>query len=182
MTVGSPSAPAELRTPRLLLRPWRPTDAAELRPILEANYDYLSPWIPPRVSDPATLPQVAERLALFAADFAADKLWRYAVFALDDGRMLGEADLFPRDATGRVLFVDADRAELGYWLRSDAQGLGFVNEAAGALLRVAQSMARFSRYEIRCNPRNAPSGRVAERLGFTVESTTEDTQLWILLA
>ncbi len=187
MTAASPAAPAELRTERLLLRPWRAADAAELLPILESNRDHLTPWIPARVAEPAPLPQLADRLAGFGADFAADRCWRYGVFASDmidshGGRMLGEVDLIPRDATKRVAFVDADRAELGYWLRSDAEGQGFVTEAAGALLSVAKAMPKFSRYEIRCDPRNARSGRVAERLGFTVESTTDDTQVWILSA
>src|SRR6185503_1186169 len=38
--------PDELRTARLLLRRWRPSDAAALQPVLAANSAHLAPWIP----------------------------------------------------------------------------------------------------------------------------------------
>jgi RimJ/RimL family protein N-acetyltransferase len=104
------------------------------------------------------------------------------MIAQDDGRLLGEVGLFPRNATGRVAFADADadRVELGYWLRADAIRQGFVIEAASALLDAAFAIKEFSHAEIRCDPRNAPSVAVAQRLGFTlVETTDEPLQVWM---
>ena len=66
-------------TERLLIRPWRADDAEALHPILVANYERLAPWIPPRVATPAPLPALAERLAGFAAEFDADREWRFAI-------------------------------------------------------------------------------------------------------
>ena len=43
-------APNDIRTARLLLRPWRAEDAASLLPVLEANRSHLGPWIPARVA------------------------------------------------------------------------------------------------------------------------------------
>ena len=163
--------PVELRTARLLLRPWRAEDAAALRPILEANYAHLGPWIPARVAEPAPIPVLEQRLAGFAADFAANREWRFALVARDDGRMLGEVDLFPCAASGRVALADADRAELGYWLRADATGRGFVTEAARAVLDAAATISRFSHVEIHCDARNASSVAVSRRLGFVLATT-----------
>ena len=129
--------PDQLRTERLLLRPWHNDDAEALHPILVANYEHLSPWIPPRVATPAVVPLLAERLAGFAAEFAADREWRFGMFTLDGQRLLGEVDLFPRSATGRVQLSDADRAEIGYWIRADETGRGLVTEAVRAVLDVA---------------------------------------------
>ncbi len=126
--------PRELRTARLLLRPWRPDDAEVLAPVLVANQAHLSPWIPRRVWEAAPVEALAERLSGFAAEFSATREWRYAMFTLDDGRVLGEVALFPRAASGRVPLLEADRCEIGYWLREDATGTGLATEAAQAIL------------------------------------------------
>ena len=176
--------PIEIRTARTLLRPWRAEDAADLLPVLEANRDHLGPWIPARVATPAPVPVLAERLAGFAADFSADREWRFGMFSIQDGRLLGEVALFPRDATGRVPFTEADRVELGYWLRADETGRGLVTEAARAVLTLASHFPRFSRAEIRCDARNGPSAAVPPRLGFTLHATVPEAenrimQIWV---
>lgn len=177
------SLPTELRTSRLVLRPWIADDAAELLAILEANQEHLQPWIPARVADPALVPLLAQRLAEFNEAFVADREWRFAVRSRDDDRLLGEIDLFPRDAHARVALADADRAELGYWLRADDTGRGFVGEAAGAVLDAAFATNHFAHIEIRCDPGNAPSVAVARRLGFTLcETTAEPLEVWRRLA
>ena len=166
--------PQEVRTGRLVLRPWRGGDAAGLLPILEANREHLGPWIPRRVSEPVPIPLLSQRLAGFADDFAANREWRFGMFSPDQHRVMGEVGLFPRAASGRVPFVDADRVELGYWLRADDTGSGFVIEAARALLGAAASVPRFSHIEIRCDARNAPSVAVARRLGFVLAETVRE--------
>lgn len=160
------SIPSELRTPRLLLRPWRPEDAEQLAPILVRDNDHLAPWIPAAVATPASGPQLAERLSAFAADFAAARSWRFALLDVASNELLGEIDLFPRNATGRVPLAEADRAEVGYWLRSDRTGNGFVTEAVQAVIDAATCVGRFSHIEIRCDVRNARSAAVPARIGF----------------
>lgn len=179
MTVPNP-----IRTERLLLRPFRADDAHALLPVLEANQDHLSRWIPQHVWLPAPLPELATRLDGFAAAFAADREWRYAVLSPDGTTMIGEVDLFPRAAHGRVPYPEADRAEVGYWLRADWSGQGLATEAARAMLEVARSLPRFAHVLIRCDERNAPSGAVPARLGFALTGTERDgadvLQIWTL--
>lgn len=163
--------PPEFRTPRLRLRSWRPTDAESLLPVLHANTAHLGAWIPARVAAPAPLPILRERLHRFADDFAAAREWRYAMFANDGDDPIGELSLFPRDATGRVPLADADRVELGYWLRADATGQGYATEAAQAAVTMLADTARFAHLEIRCDPRNALSAAVPMRLGFVLTAT-----------
>src|SRR6186997_905987 len=62
--------PPEIRTDRLVLRPWREEDAVALCPILESNFEHLGPWIPARVATPAPVPELEQRLAGFARDFS----------------------------------------------------------------------------------------------------------------
>jgi RimJ/RimL family protein N-acetyltransferase len=165
------TVPLELRTPRLLLRPWCTEDAAPLHPILAANWEHLGPWIPARVATPVPVPELVERLAGFAADFAAAREWRYGMFAPNGTDIVGEVGLYPRSPTARVPYSDADRVELGYWLRADATGQGFVTEAARSVLGIASRLPHLSLAEIRCDARNAPSAAVPKRLGFVLSET-----------
>jgi RimJ/RimL family protein N-acetyltransferase len=167
--------PVELRTTRLYLRPWRTEDAAQLHTVLAANRMHLEPWIPPRISDPATIPRVAERLAGFAADFLAGREWRYALFAPDESTILGEIGLYPRDATGRVELARSDRVELGYWLRADITGRGIATEATRIALGIATLHPRFTHAEIRCDARNVPSAGIPQRLAFTLATTIRES-------
>lgn len=170
--------PLTLRTARLHLRSWAPDDAPALLPVLQADYEYLAPWIPAHVATPVPLPELTERLAGFAADFAAGKSWRYALLAEEGTRVVGECALFPRANGRRVTWPEADHAEVGYWLASAVTGQGLATEAARALVEVAAALPRMTHVEIHCDPANAPSSAVARRLGFELASEHGDTQVW----
>ena len=172
------SIPGSLRTARLLLRPWSAADADALAPILAANTERLGPWIPPHVATPLPAAALAERLAGFAADFAAGRAFRFALLANDDQRLLGEADLFPRAEAGRVSLPEADRVELGYWLDAAAEGRGIATEATEALLGVAARLTGVSHAEIRCDPANHRSAAVPRRLGFQLAGVDQGLQVW----
>ena len=173
-----PAVPTVVSTARLSLRPWRVEDAIALHPVLVDNWAHLGPWIPLRVATPVPIPELEIRLAGFAADFAADREWRYAMFTAGESELVGEIGLYPRSSAGRVAYDEADRVELGYWLRSDVTGRGYVTEAGMALLEIASSLNRIHLVEIRCHPQNLPSAAVPRRLGFVVESTVDDEQIW----
>jgi RimJ/RimL family protein N-acetyltransferase len=179
--------PAEITTPRFVLRPWRATDAPALLPVLEANWTHLAPWIPARVATPVPVTELATRLAGFGNDFATAKEWRYGLFAPDATTVLGEAGIYPRAASGRVDYAEATFVELGYWLRADETGKGLVTEAMHSLLEVVEKLAHVSHVEIRCDARNAPSAAVPKRLGFRLAATIPETrkadahlQVWTL--
>jgi RimJ/RimL family protein N-acetyltransferase len=163
--------PIEIRTERLLLRPWRAEDAARLLPVLEVNREHLGPWIPARVAEPVPLPDLARRLDGFAADFLAAREWRYGLFAPDESSVFGEVGLYPRAATGRVPYTEADHVEIGYWLRADRTGQGLATEASKTALAVAATLPGLTHVEIRCDARNSPSAAVPRRLGFVLART-----------
>ena len=166
--------PERIHTERFLLRSWRALDAPMLRPVLEANQSHISPWIPRRVSEPAAIEELARRLDDFRAAFDAARVWRYAIFSPDESELLGEVDLLPRNAEERVSYAEADRTEIGYWLRADRTGQGLATEAARAMLDVAIRLPALKHVEIRCDARNAASSAVPRRLGFTLSDTVTD--------
>ena len=158
-----------------MLRRWRADDAAELAPILEASFTHLARWIPARVATPASAEQLIPRLETYIAAFDAGREWRYVLVA-EDERILGEVSLFPRNDEGRVAFDanEADRIEIGYWLRADATGQGFATEAARAAMNLALSLPGMSRVAIHCDEQNAPSAALPRRLGFAHVATVEE--------
>jgi RimJ/RimL family protein N-acetyltransferase len=165
--------PDLLHTQRLVLRPWRASDAAALAPILEANHAFVSPWIPPRISTPAPVPDLEIRLQQFADDFNSDKEWRYAMLTRDSGSVLGEISVFPRSADARVRYGESDRFEVGYWIRQDFARQGLATEAVRTVIAAVANDPRFSSIEIRCDPRNEPSNAIPRALGFAIVADAE---------
>ena len=162
----------------MLLRSWSPADARALAPILDANVAHLSPWIPAHVATPAPVAELAERLSAFEEEFVAGRAFRFAMLSPDESQLFGEADLFPRAATGRVSLDKADRVELGYWLDAAVTGRGLATEAMRALLGVAESIPGLRHAEIRCDKANVPSAAIPPRLGFHLSSMEGEMQVW----
>jgi RimJ/RimL family protein N-acetyltransferase len=167
--------PDELRTPRLLLRRWGPSDAVALQPVLAANVGHLKPWIPWRVAEPLDGELLAARLAEFAAAFDERREWRFGLFDPTSGAVIGEVSLFPRNDAGRVTVGAADHLEIGYWIRADRTGEGLATEAARAARDLAVTIEGMTRITIHCDERNAPSAAVPRRLGFRLAGVVTET-------
>lgn len=153
--------PAEVLTERLRLRPLQRSDAPALFSALDESRRDLESWL----NWPATLKNVAD-VAEFCAMSRAQwdlrtTLW-YGIFLLENDSVLGATGLHDLDFEWRSF-------EIGYWLRTSAVGCGYAHEAVGAVVRMAFGDLRARRVEIRCDPHNARSRQVAERLGFVLE-------------
>jgi RimJ/RimL family protein N-acetyltransferase len=84
------------------------------------------------------------------------------IFDRQDQRLLGGIGLSPLPRSVRAF-------EVGYWLRQDAEGHGYMREALQLVTRLAFGPLQASRVAIRVQPANVRSRRVAEGLGFLVE-------------
>lgn len=62
-------------------------------------------------------------------------------------------------------------AELGYWVGRDARGRGVATRATRLVARWVLADVGFERLELRADPQNVASCRVAERAGFTLDGT-----------
>ncbi len=82
-----------------------------------------------------------------------------------------ELAVFHEDAfLGRVgAWIEDGKAALWYAFLPGAQGRGYATEAVRALIATLDA----DRLTIECDPRNEPSWRLAERLGFVRESLAE---------
>lgn len=157
--------PDAVRTERLLLRNYVPGDVPAMDAVIPANRAHLATFLPWARDEPVGRARRAELVAQFRREFAARQTFTFGIF-LTEGSYIGGTGLHARIGPGAL--------EIGYWIARDDQGHGYVTEAASALTRVGLFYAGAGRIEIRCEPENARSRRVPERLGYRLVDTRVD--------
>lgn len=153
--------PLPILTPRLLLRDPRPGDGAEQNAAVLESFAELTPWMA-WARTPPTLDDSEDYVRRCAASW----LLRSELPLLGLDRATGALAL----STGlHRIDWDVPSFEIGYWVRTAFAGRGLVTEAVNALTRYAFAALGAARVEIRCDPDNARSVAVMDRLGFTRE-------------
>ena len=147
-----------LDTPRLRLRPYRREDAPELF-ALYSDPRVVRYWSFPAWTSPA---QASAYLDRALSEMAEGRTLPWAVARRVDDCLVGTVTLF-------ALAPGQGRAELGSSLLPALQGQGHATEAVRAALAYGFDALGLRRIEADVDPRNAPSRRVLERLGFVQE-------------
>ncbi|HEX5740789.1 MAG TPA: GNAT family N-acetyltransferase [Pilimelia sp.] len=150
-----------LRTDRLIIRPYRAGDFADLHAI--QSDPGLTRYLPFGPRDEGEVRAQLARKIAEGGRFAGEGDALELAVTLPDGTYLGEVLLFYRSAAHRG-------GELGYVFRREAGGRGYATEAAQALLAVGFDRAGLHRVVARLDARNTPSARVLERLGMRREA------------
>lgn len=155
--------PAVQVTARLLLRPWRPDDPADVAAAYEIyRHDAVSRWLGAAPTPCDSLAAAAARLGRW--DGLADGV--RGVFAAvpwgSRGEPVGSALLLalPRSDGER-----SDALEVGWHLHPDVWGRGFATEAARAMLLRAHAAGVREAHAV-VHPDNARSLAVCDRLGM----------------
>jgi RimJ/RimL family protein N-acetyltransferase len=157
--MGQARGPAyRIETARISLRCLEPRHLPLLSRALDESLDHLRPWMPWAAHEPAPEAQRLERLRTFRGHFDLGSDYAYGLFDKAGAALLGVAAL--------KLSTVVDERELGYWLHVAHTGRGLMHEAGLALLRVAFELEPLDAVDIRVEPENLRSARVAERLGF----------------
>ena len=144
-----------LETTRLLLRPWRETDA-------EALFKYASdPDVGPRAGWPPHK-SVEESLEIIRNVFSAEGMW--AVELKETGEAIGCVGYLPASCSN--LDIDADQCEVGYWIARPCWNKGYCTEALRAVVDYCFNVKGFSVLWGDYFPENPASGRVMEKCGF----------------
>lgn len=152
-----------IETERLVVRCWDPADAPKLKEAIDSSIEHLRAWMPWAYNEPQTLEEKVALLRGFRGQFDKDEDFVYAIFDREESRVLGGSGLHTR--------IGEHAREIGYWIRADAEGNGYVTEAVAALTRVGFELEGLERIEIRVEPANARSRRIPERLGYAEEAT-----------
>lgn len=160
--------PREIRTDRLVIRPWTPDDAEAVFTAIDASRETLAPWLP-WVDSHLTLEQQHVNIVRFQGTWLTREDLPLGV--LDhDGAVLGGSGLHRMDWKLRSF-------EIGYWLASSAVGRGVMSECVAAVTRMAFDALDAQRVEIRMDSRNTRSRSIPERLGFRHEGTLRASAL-----
>jgi RimJ/RimL family protein N-acetyltransferase len=96
------------------------------------------------------------------AGYADGGSWQLAVERREDGALIGTCILFHFHEQSR-------RAEIGYTLGRAYWSQGYMREALIGLIDIAFGALDLNRLEADIDPRNDPSARILERLGFRKE-------------
>jgi RimJ/RimL family protein N-acetyltransferase len=96
--------------------------------------------------------------------------------------VLGIWERYSHDFLGEVGLYSVDYGrgigELGYWLRQQARGQGYVSEAVRSLASHAFTEVGLSWLEAHIATENLPSRRVAERIGFHIAGHRAPAPHW----
>ena len=148
-----------LHTPRLTLRPMTVSDTDAVQKMITDSRPEFSRWF--GWADSSTRATVKEYIQSAEDAMALGTAWHYVIL-LWSGRLVGRVGLSGIDS------VNAS-AELGYMLRTDAEGNGVMTEATRGLLSHAFTQARLHRITAFADCENSRSQRVLARLGFQRE-------------
>jgi ribosomal-protein-serine acetyltransferase len=152
--------PSEITTDRLLLRVPRDGDGAIVWPSVRRSLPELKLWLPWATDDYNQ--QAAEEWSRRSAgEFLVRKQMPFLIFSAQ-GEHLGTVGVHPHD-------WNIPSCEIGYWLRTDKTGHGYMTESVGAVMKMLGDQFKPRRVQIRADAQNARSRRVAELAGFQLE-------------
>ena len=151
----------ELQGERVLIRPYRESDAQALMDAVSESREHIRPWL--GFADAhQTLDESHDWIIQQQAKFLLREDMTLSLWERAGNRMLGGIGLHIHDWKARSF-------EIGYWLRVSTTGHGYVTEAVKLLTDYLFTQLDANRVEIRCDARNTASAAVAQRLGFVLE-------------
>jgi RimJ/RimL family protein N-acetyltransferase len=154
-----------IETERLVIRPWQPDDRPAFTAVM-ANPE-VTQYV--HGGKPYTEAEVDEWFARQARQIAEHGMCMGALVEKATDRVVGLAGTQPLGTTADL--------EIGWILARDAWGHGYATEAGAAAMRHVLETLNRSRVVAIIDPGNAPSKRVAARLGMTYEATYTGEQL-----
>ncbi len=150
-------------TPRIVVRCFSPSDAPLLQRAIDASLTELRRFMPWALAEPEPIEAKVVRLRHFRGQFDLGQDFVYGIFDADERECLGASGLHTR--------LGPNLREIGYWIATAHAKRGLATEAASALMSVAFRVDGVPRVEVRCDPDNHASVRVAEKLGMKREGT-----------
>lgn len=154
--------PMLIDTERLILRPLRVEDATSYLEALNESREQLDQWMGWSKSQ-ATIDAVEDYILRGNAKWILRTDLVYGIFTRElPDRVLGGTGFHQLNWSIRAF-------ETGYWLRTSATGNGYMQEALRGLTTMAFSDLHARRIELRCDPANTRSIRVAEQCGYELE-------------
>jgi RimJ/RimL family protein N-acetyltransferase len=158
----------ELRGERVVVRPYRESDAQALFEAMEESREHLRPWLP-FADEHQTVEEARDWIIHEMAQWLLRERLIMSLWDKETNRYLGGTGLHP-------LNWEIGKFEIGYWLRASASGHGYMTEAVKLLTDYAFTHLAANRVQIRCDERNSRSAAIPRRLGFVQEARLRHDQ------
>ena len=151
----------ELRGERIIVRPYRESDALDVQEAIAESRDHLRPWMP-FADAHQTIEESRDWIIHQTAQWLLREELSMSIWEGTTNRFLGGTGL-------HVHSWDTGYFEIGYWIRASAQGHGYILEAVRLLTSYVFDTLKATRLEIRCDELNVRSAAIPQRLGFVRE-------------
>jgi len=145
---------------RVLARQYTDEDAAALHATIETSREHLQRWLP-GFDHERSLDDIRESIRRSQAQSVLRESFSMGLFLLN-GTLIGDLRLRPTN-------WQIPAFDIAYWLRPDAIGHGYAAEAVRLLTNFVFERLQARRLAISCDPANARSASVAQRLGYLLE-------------
>jgi RimJ/RimL family protein N-acetyltransferase len=146
-----------------------PGDGPELHAAVKESMDELLPWMP-WSKEHGTVEDSEASARLARVRFLERTELRMHFYLKGTETLVGSSGLHSID-------WEVPKFEIGYWCRTRFSGQGYTTEAVRGIAAFAFEALGAKRVEIRCDPMNRPSARVAERAGFHLEGELRNEAL-----
>jgi len=156
--------------PRVLLRPLRVNDWEAWSEVRLRNRTWLEKWEP--APEPGS-PDAARDREAFRARCGAIERQRHFDTAYSFGVFLNAGEFAGEVSLGSIQRGAFQGAYLGYWIDEKHAGHGYTPEAVVLMLRYGFEDLHLHRIQASIVPRNAPSRRVAEKVGLRDEGVAQ---------
>lgn len=125
---------------------------------IDESLAHLRPWMTWALHEPVSFERRVERLRTHRGHFDLGSDYTYGIFDKEETVLLGVVAL--------KLGSDVEERELGYWIHAAHTRRGLAVEASLAVIKMGFDVEALSAIELRTDPANEASARVAEKLGF----------------
>ncbi len=157
----------ELKTKRLILRPWKESDAEDLfRYASDPDVGPIAGWNAHKSVD--------ESRSVIKNVLNGQEA--YAVCLKEDNKAIGAIEIM----FNRPVTRNSDECELGFWIGKPFWGRGLIPEAAKEMLRHAFEDLGMNKVWCGYYDGNEKSKRVQEKLGFKYSFTVENADVPLL--
>ncbi|MDQ0208465.1 GNAT family N-acetyltransferase [Alkalicoccobacillus murimartini] len=154
--------PDHFETERLFIRSPKPGDGKAMYEAVCDSINELKPWLPFAHFE-QSLEKTEANIREAHVNFLSRKDLRLLVFLKETGELIASSGLHRMD-------WEVPKVEIGYWIRTDYSGKGFMTEAVQGITDFAINELHARRIEIRCDAKNVKSRAIAERLNFELEA------------
>lgn len=163
-----PNLPDRVEGERIVLRTWKAGDAPALWEAVDQSRERLSRWMT-WLDGHRSLIDSEEYCRRMAAAWDERTNLALGIWTQDESRLLGATGYHSMDWS-------VPSFEIGYWIRDDEEGKGYVTETVRLLTWFAFGPMGAQRLWLTCDADNARSRAVPERLGWVREAHLRNRQ------